>query len=396
MKPANEIKKKINKSWDSYKFHKAWMKNELVFPYHINILKPNDKILLHHFVQVRNWISELNNTFNKNSGVCLLYKEINYGTMGKQSMPATIKFRDIESLAKFLGKWQYWQQFCSTYQMVKTEFFCLHDWLIENPATIYKYMNSWLQLLAVCRYFSLNHKPGCYLREFDIKDVDTKFVEKHKAILKKLLDIILPDSAINRQYTKLTEHGFEKRYGCSYEPSRIRFRILDKCIATDFLSINDLEIPIEQFSHLNMPDLLCDRVYITENKINGLVFPELKNSLVIFGLGYGISILKTVNWLKQCTVYYWGDIDTHGFAILSQLRSYFPHIKSWLMDEETLLFCKSQWGQEPASKTHQADFLPHLNSSEQKMYQQLKNNYWQQNLRLEQEKIPFSYWRNKL
>jgi len=396
LKPANEIKKIINKTWDSYKFHKAWMRDESLFPYQINLTKPNDKILLHNFVQVRGWISELNNIFNKGSDICLLYKDVNYGTMGKQSMPVAIEFKDIESLARFLGKWQYWQLFCSTFQMIKAKFLCLSDWLIENPASIQKYLDSWPQLLAVCRYFSLHHKPDCYLREFDIEGVDTKFVEKHKIILKKLLDIILPDSTINSQYTKLTEHGFEKRYGCRFEPSRIRFRLLDKSIAADFLTLNDLEIPVEQFSCLNMPDLLCDRVYITENKTNGLVFPQLKNSLVIFGLGYGISALKTVSWLKQCTVYYWGDIDTHGFAILSQLRSYFPHTKSWLMDEETLLFCKSQWGIEPVKKIHQADSLPYLNKAEQKVYQRLKNNYWQQNLRLEQEKIPFSYWRNKL
>ncbi|NOR71388.1 MAG: hypothetical protein GQ532_17115, partial [Methylomarinum sp.] len=33
---------------------------------------------------------------------------------------------------------------------------------------------------------------------------------------------------------------------------------------------------------------------------------------------------------------YWGDLDTHGFAILSRLRHYYPQVKSILMDEKTL------------------------------------------------------------
>jgi hypothetical protein len=37
------------------------------------------------------------------------------------------------------------------------------------------------------------------------------------------------------------------------------------------------------------------------------------------------------------------DIDTHGFAILSQARSVFPELKSLLMDRETLLANRPLW-----------------------------------------------------
>ena len=147
----------------------------------------------------------------------------------------------------------------------------------------------------------------------------------------------MDDSAINLQYEKLTEHGFEKRFGLRYEQPRIRFRLLDKNMAANFSGISDLEIPINQFAQL---DLICDRIFITENKTNGLAFPEINNAIVIFGLGYGIQILKQAPWVNQSQLYYWGDIDTHGFAILSGVRKHFPHIYSWLMDENTLLHCK--------------------------------------------------------
>lgn len=66
------------------------------------------------------------------------------------------------------------------------------------------------------------------------------------------------------------------------------------------------------------------------------------------------------------------------------------------MDEPALLHCKAQWGQEPAEKSHQADVLPFLTDTEQALYQKLKNDHWQASLRLEQEKIPFEYWKTKL
>jgi hypothetical protein len=38
----------------------------------------------------------------------------------------------------------------------------------------------------------------------------------------------------------------------------------------------------------------------------------------------------------HCPIYYWGDLDAHGFQILSLLRETFPHVISVMMDEETL------------------------------------------------------------
>ncbi len=41
--------------------------------------------------------------------------------------------------------------------------------------------------------------------------------------------------------------------------------------------------------------------------------------MVLFGSGYGFEFLSNVLWLAKLNIYYWGDIDTHGFAILNQL-----------------------------------------------------------------------------
>jgi hypothetical protein len=66
------------------------------------------------------------------------------------------------------------------------------------------------------------------------------------------------------------------------------------------------------------------RVFITENETNFLAFPEVADAIVVFGAGYGWEALARASWLHRCQLHYWGDIDTHGFAILDQLRGYFP------------------------------------------------------------------------
>ena len=60
--------------------------------------------------------------------------------------------------------------------------------------------------------------------------------------------------------------------------------------------------------------------------------------LVVWGAGYGVDeLLAALPWRAQVRIRYWGDIDTHGFAILSAVRAVAPHTDSVLMDESTLL-----------------------------------------------------------
>lgn len=59
--------------------------------------------------------------------------------------------------------------------------------------------------------------------------------------------------------------------------------------------------------------------------------------MALFGSGYGFEPLAGAPWLRAMMIYYWGDIDTRGFAILDQLRSRFPQACSLLMDRDTLM-----------------------------------------------------------
>ena len=92
-------------------------------------------------------------------------------------------------------------------------------------------------------------------------------------------------------------------------------------------------------------------------------------------------------------MYYWGDIDTHGFAILDQLRARLPHARSLLMDAATLMAHKSHWGDEPQPESRD---LPRLNAAELGVYNTLRDNRLRPRLRLEQERIGFGWVRAAL
>jgi len=92
-------------------------------------------------------------------------------------------------------------------------------------------------------------------------------------------------------------------------------------------------------------------------------------------------------------LYYWGDIDTHGFAILDQLRARFPDAQSFLMDRATLMAFESVWGWEDNPLTRD---LLRLREEERSLYDDLRDQRIRANLRLEQEFIGFDRVRSVL
>ncbi|MEW6282189.1 MAG: DUF2220 domain-containing protein, partial [Candidatus Eremiobacterota bacterium] len=147
----------------------------------------------------------------------------------------------------------------------------------------------------------------------------------------------------------------------------------------------DLSLLRDEFAAY-VPSL--ERVFITENEVNLLAFPRLSNSLVIFGSGYSIETLDRAEWLKSREIYYWGDIDTHGFSILDRLRGHFPHTRAILMDRPTLLEHRPYWVRE---KKPTSVALHRLTPEEAELYADLVTGRYGQGVRLEQEMVRFPW-----
>ena len=129
------------------------------------------------------------------------------------------------------------------------------------------------------------------------------------------------------------------------------------------------------------------RVYVVENEITYLAFPLTEGALVIFGAGYAVSVLEPLGWLAGLDLVYWGDIDTHGFAILDRLRQRFPHVRSMLMDRTTLLAHRDQWVSEPSPLVVG---LHLLDAEEAQLYRYLVADALGRSVRLEQERVSFA------
>ena len=229
-----------------------------------------------------------------------------------------------------------------------------------------------------------------YLRQVNVPGVDSKFIEAHRGVLAELLDLALPPEVIELDATGVAQ--FTRRFGFLDKPVRIRFRLLDPSLPSlpGCEGLPDITLDAASFAALTLP---ARRVFITENETNFLAFPPAAGAIVVFGAGYGWEPLARASWLHRCQLHYWGDIDTHGFAILDQLRGYFPGVASFLMDRATLLAHRLHWGEEPDPARHD---LSRLTPEETAVYDDLRFDRHQPRLRLEQERVGFGWLCDRL
>ncbi len=374
------LKQRCLKQWQRGDFHRAFIQQTELFPLEIPLKNISAKYLLAHFKEVQDAIYSLRQD-SKKHGYSIIDKVIAHRQLGEQKIPATIVFNTETIFLNYLSKSAELNQFKTLTQQTLEQEDLLKDWLVQFPFKMMKYAENWHHLLNICSYFKHHPRPACYIRQLDITGVDSKFIEKHKGILTELLSQVLTLTDYNNEIVGLSNHGFERRYGLRYDPPLIRLRILDSCLA--LYGLTDLTLTVDEFTQLN---IAVKTVFIAENKINGLAFPDYPNAIVIFGLGYAVNLLAGAQCLVNKDLYYWGDIDTHGFAILSRLRHYYPQVKSMLMDQQTLDKFIDLTVYEEIEKSEQKA-LSYLTSEENSLYQKLQNNL----LRLEQERISFVY-----
>jgi hypothetical protein len=266
-----------------------------------------------------------------NYGYVLTLESRNTRKFGRQSLPTRIAIETESDYLKLIQKTAEAAKFRSDLEVIWTQIPALEPWLFQNPLKVIKYSKFWNDLIQVCLYFQQTPQPHLYIRELPIR-VHTKFIEQNKGILRELLEIILPEEQLVSVEDE-KDYIFEKRFSLKYREPLIRLRLLDQSLTTRYgFPAMDISVPISEFRQLNLAPHRC---LITENLMNFLTLPPVRNSFAIFGSGYGVRTLKIIPWLSTCPIFYWGDLDVDGFRILSQLRADFPQVISVLMDWKT-------------------------------------------------------------
>lgn len=384
---APDLRAQTQKLWD-----KGTLLSELVslrsenpgsFPRRLRLQGPNTLELSARFDEVRAWAEGL----RLGSGrYRLVERDVRSPVLGSNRIPDEAWLDTLPDALASIGKTNDAARFVELVRATQTQQPTLLPWLEKRPHAALELRHVWPRLLGVVGWLQANPRPNIYLRQVDIAGVDSKFIESHRSVLAELFDLALPPQAIDRTATGAPR--FCQRYGFLDKPLRVRFRWLDRPAAQYGA---DVTVTQTSFDQLDAP---VSHVFITENEVNFLAFPAAFSAMVIFGGGFGgLDRLRNAAWLRQRCVHYWGDIDTHGFAMLDQLRAYVPEVKSLMMDEATLMHHLDHWGHE--AQAQQRD-LDRLTASELAVYNTLRDNRLRAGLRLEQERIGFGWVKQSL
>jgi hypothetical protein len=385
---AADIKQQLHRYWSRGQILTGKPDGQSLFPLSLRFRKPDARDLSERFDEVRRWIRKLEegSKAKQGFGYQIEWTGINHRQLGRNRVPAGVSIPTESDAFRLLDKAQEVNRFRTLAETAARRFSSLNSWLARRPLTVLEHAEDWERILAVLAWFQAHPRSGLYLRQLDIPGVDTKFIEARKGLLSELLDEILPPEVVSTQY--VGTRNLEERYGLASKPTLIRFRLLEEKL--NLCGLTDLSVPASQFARLNVP---VDRVFVTENEVNGLAFPDTPGSMVIFGLGYGVQALADVLWLRNKELHYWGDIDTHGFSILHRFRAIFPQAQSFLMDRETLMAHRELWGTETERFLGS---LNHLTEAEQSLLADLQQNVLGEQVRLEQERISFGWFQKVL
>lgn len=388
------------KAWNSGALLRELLEPAGVYPRRRTLKRPTAAQLLSDYAAVRDWASAL----SAGAGAYALETvEAGRRTVGSNRIPAAAVFATVEDEIAFVGKAREAARFRSLAESMGSLDPRLAVWASRRPLKLLELGSEALTAARVALWLRSNPSPEIYVRQLGLSGVHTKFVERHRQVIEQMLMALTADSeptdaleaddfaeapdadaALEDGAARTPAARFAQRHGFLHPPELVRFRILDPGV--DVLGgARDITVTAAAFSALKLP---IHTVIATENQVNFLALPEQPGTLALYGGGYGFSSLRGAAWLRECRVLYWGDIDTHGFRILDQLRAIHPHVESVLMDEATLLAHREAWGREP---TPSQGVLTRLTPSEADLYEALGKDRWGASVRLEQELISWDW-----
>jgi hypothetical protein len=211
---------------------------------------------------------------------------------------------------------------------------------------------------------------GRLLRGLPLEGVDTKFIESRLRLVRLLLNA--------NEGTELRDQAELLRWlGCRLTPQGwVTCRPLCPELRQHYGNVALARITAADFTEKPPP---AKSVLFVENLQCFEALPEMAGTVAVLGLGRNLVPLDAP-WLTTLRTGYWGDLDTHGLAMLAAARTRIPRIEAVLMDAATYDACPQMRVDE---KTRCAMPETGLTADEKALFRRLE----QPMARLEQERL---------
>ena len=331
---------------------------------------PTERHALATLDATREWVESWREA-GRMPGVEVAWSTRNWSRVGDQQLPDRVTVRGTAAIARLAGESAAWNLLSARLDELRG--------VIGDSEQAVAALRSQARVLAdldpddfarvadVLAWLRENPESGLRIRELPIRGIHTKWIEARRGLV----------ASLHRAGTGFAGLGL-------LEPApSIRMRVLDSSLS--LAGLTDVSAPVDDLAAL---PIRPTRVFVFENLATVLAMPDVRGAVAVHGAGHRVHLVAGLPWARCVT--YWGDLDSHGFAILNQLRASGVDATSVLMDADTLAAHHDLWGEDPEPNV---GVFPLLDAEERSTLQLLSARG---NVRLEQERIPWSYAMTKL
>lgn len=372
---AADIAAKVRRRWDDGSLLRTHANGDPFVPIEVPLRGPRPSQVGDDLAAVREWIGALDAGRAGDSRYTLEWQSIGGRQIGRNRVPVRAAVSSYEQAWTLLGVSGAVRRFdgiLATTQQHRG----VWAWVVDHPLRALELFDEMPRLVAAYVWLNEHRESQVYLREISAPGVDTKFAERYRAVLASMLGV------------SSTAPGFLADLGLRAKPGLVRFRPAPTLGLP--AALTEVAVRSGELAQLRLEPRLT---IIVENEISYLSVDVPDGGIVFWGRGFDVDSVGRLPWLAEVDVVYWGDIDTHGFAILDRLRAWLPQTRSVLMDRETLLAHRDRWGSEdrPARSA-----LTRLTADEQGLYAELVEGVLGERVRLEQERVDWGWVEERL
>lgn len=324
---------------------------------------PTEREALSDLNLVREWVDAWRGV-GEGSGIELEWVVRNWSRIGTQEVPVRAVLHGPDVIAQVAGEADRWRLLVARLDKLRGMTGPDAGDVLRTHARAVADLDGvdFDRLVDVLTWVRKNPASGLLIRELPIRGIHTKWIEARRGLVE----------ALHRAGTAASGLGLR-------EPSPlVRIRVLDPSLS--FRGLSDMSAPVDDLAGI---PLQPQRVFVFENLATVLAMPNVPGAIAVHGGGHRVDLVARLPWAR--TVTYWGDLDSHGFAILNRLRARGVEATSALMESVTLFDHRDLWGIDPEPNVGVFEFLT---SGERATLQTLSA---EGNIRLEQERIPWSY-----
>jgi hypothetical protein len=371
----DDIAARVRRRWDDGSLLRAHANGDPFDPIEVPLRGPKPSQVGDDIAAARSWVAALDAGRRDDRRYTLQWQSIGGRQIGRNRLPIRAGVSSFEQAWALLGVATSVRHFDDLLALAQRHP-RVREWVVDHPHHALSLGHEMSQLIAAYVWLEGHRQSNRYLREISAPGVDTKFAERHRPVLAAMLGV------------SSTASGFLAGLGLRSKPGLVRLRPAPTLGLP--APLTELAVRSEELAQLRVEPRLA---IIIENEISYLCIDVPEDGIVIWGKGFEVDRVGRLRWLAEADVLYWGDIDTHGFAILDRLRAWLPRTRSVLMDDDTLLAHRDRW----VTEDHPAkSVLTRLTPDEQDLYSELVGDGFGERVRLEQERIDWRWVEQRL